>query len=78
MEDTTTGFRCLESIVKDGLLYANVQFPGLEIRYTTDGSEPSINSLLYNGPVKIPGTVRLKSFVKNGLSSRTSVVLSAN
>ncbi|HEY5510329.1 MAG TPA: family 20 glycosylhydrolase [Prolixibacteraceae bacterium] len=65
-------------LVKDGMLYANVQFPGLEIRYTTDGSEPSINSLLYNGPVKISGIVRLKSFVKNGLSSRTSVVLSAN
>ncbi|MEI7421758.1 MAG: family 20 glycosylhydrolase [Prolixibacteraceae bacterium] len=66
------------AIIKDGILEANVQFPGLEIRYTTDGSEPCCTSTLYTGPVKISGPVKLKSFVKNGLSSRTSVVLSTN
>lgn len=62
------------AMVKDGMLYANVQFPGLEIRFTTDGSEPTIESQLYTGPVKVNGTVKLKSFVKNGKFSRTSVV----
>lgn len=62
------------AIIKNGMLYANVQFPGLEIRYTTDGSEPSITSNLYSAPVKVNGSVRLKSFVKNGLTSRTSLV----
>ena len=66
------------AIIKDGILYANAQFPGLEIRYTTDGSEPCGTSTLYSGPVKITGSVRLKSFVKNGLSSRNVVVISAN
>ena len=62
------------AIIKQGLLYANVQFPGLEIRYTTDGSEPTRQSQLYTKPVKVAGTVKLKSFVKGGKFSRTSVV----
>lgn len=62
------------AIVQEGMLYANVQFPGLEIRYTTDGSEPNMQSQLYTGPVKVSGTVKLKSFVQGGKSSRTSIV----
>ena len=62
------------AIVKDGMLHANVQFPGLEIRYTTDGSEPTEQSQLYSQPVKVSGTVKLKSFVRGGKSSRTSVI----
>jgi len=62
------------ALVKDGMLYANVQFPGLEIRFTTDGSEPTAQSNLYSKPVKVSGTVKLKSFVQGGKSSRTSVV----
>ena len=62
------------AILKDGMLYANVQFPGLEIRYTTDGSEPTVQSQLYLEPVKVSGTVKLKSFVKGGKFSRTSVI----
>jgi hexosaminidase len=62
------------AMVKDGMLYANVEFPGLEIRYTTDGSEPTILSQLYAGPVKVTGIVKLKSFVKGGRYSRTSTL----
>jgi hexosaminidase len=62
------------AMVKDGMLYANLQFPGLEIRYTIDGSEPTENSMLYIKPVNVSGTVKLKVFVKGGKSSRTSVV----
>jgi hexosaminidase len=62
------------AIVKDGMLYANVEFPGLEIRYTTDGSEPNILSQLYSEPVKVAGSVMLKSFVKGGRYSRTTVL----
>jgi len=62
------------AINKEGILYANVEFPGLEIRFTTDGSEPTVQSQLYTKPVKIIGTVKLKSFVKGGKFSRTSVV----
>jgi len=62
------------AIIKNRMLYANVEFPGLEIRFTTDGSEPTVQSQLYTKPVKIIGTVKLKSFVKGGKFSRTSVV----
>ena len=62
------------AIIKDGVLYANVEFPGLEIRYTTDGSEPTVQSEKYRNPVKVTGTVKLKSFVNGGKCSRTSVV----
>ncbi|HWS01236.1 MAG TPA: family 20 glycosylhydrolase, partial [Prolixibacteraceae bacterium] len=61
------------AVIKEGMLFANVEFPGLEIRYTTDGSEPTAQSQLYTGPVKVAGTVKLKSFVRGGKSSRTSV-----
>lgn len=62
------------AIVREGMLHANVEFPGMEIRYTTDGSEPTMQSPLYTEPVKVAGTVKLKSFVKGGRCSRTSVV----
>ncbi len=62
------------AMIKDGMLYANVEFPGLEIRYTTDGTEPTMQSNLYTQPVKVSGTVKLKSFVIGGKSSRTCVV----
>ena len=62
------------AVIKDGILYANVEFPGLEIRYTTDGSEPIAQSEKYSKPVKVSGTVKLKSFVNGGKCSRTSVL----
>jgi hexosaminidase len=60
-------------IVKDSLR-ANVEFPGLQIRYTTDGSEPDANSTLYEKPVPVSGTVKMKVFDAKGRSSRTSTV----
>ena len=60
------------AMMEDGLLKANVRFPGLTIRYSTDGSEPDLNSVEYTGPVNIGDQVKLKTFSKNGRSSRTS------
>ena len=34
------------AIFRDGQLAANVAFPGLEIRFTTDGSEPTVDSAI--------------------------------
>ncbi|MBE9465382.1 family 20 glycosylhydrolase [Dyadobacter subterraneus] len=62
------------AIVEGGMLKANVDLPGLAIRYTTDGSEPTAQSALYSSPVKVSGTVKLKSFDKAGKSSRSSIV----
>ncbi len=62
------------AVIEGGKLRANVAFPGLEIRYTTDGGEPTADSALYQGPVAVDGSVRLKSFDTRGRGSRTAVV----
>ncbi|MGH9340418.1 MAG: chitobiase/beta-hexosaminidase C-terminal domain-containing protein [Acidobacteriota bacterium] len=61
-------------MIDNGILKANVAFPGLAIRYTTDGSEPTADSPLFSGPVPVTGTVKLTTFNTRGRSSRTSVV----
>ncbi len=62
------------AVIESGLLEANVAFPGLPIRYTTDGSEPAADSPLYAGPVQVDGAVRLRTFDSRGRGSRTIVV----
>lgn len=59
------------AIIKDGILHSNIEFPGLIIRYTTDGEEPTRTSPLYEGPVSVEGTVKLRAFDSAGRSSRT-------
>ena len=50
----------------DGKLHANVAFPGLVIRYTTDGSDPTADSSRYTGPLALTSTIRLASFTETG------------
>ena len=40
-------------IIKNDSLYANSVFPGLNIKYTLDGSLPDIESMNYNNPIKL-------------------------
>ena len=61
-------------VIRGGKLYANIDFPGLTIRYTTDGSEPDSNSEVYNGPFDASGKIMLRSFDTRGRGSRISVV----
>lgn len=45
--------------------------PGVEIRYTLDGTDPGLNSLLYSAPVKIDATTHIKARAfRQGLSAR--------
>ena len=61
--------------VDNGVVAANVQMPGLQIRYTTNGEEPTLKSPLYTTPVQAGGkTVKLKVFSPRGRSSRTTTV----
>ncbi|MCK4747318.1 MAG: chitobiase/beta-hexosaminidase C-terminal domain-containing protein, partial [Bacteroidales bacterium] len=62
------------AVIKEGKLHANIDFPGLSIRYTTDGTEPGANSPVYNGPVEVAGKVMLRSFDSRSRGSRISVV----
>lgn len=50
-------------LVKDGKLYANAAIQGAGIRYTTDGSEPTMQSALWEMPVECDApVVKAKTF----------------
>lgn len=56
---------------KEGNLYANIQLPGMTIRYTTDGSEPTADSPVYGNPVPASGKVSFRAFNTEGRGGRT-------
>lgn len=60
----------------DKTLAFDFRLAGAEIRYTTDGSEPTALSLIYSKPLTIKGlaTVKAKSFKPGFLSSATTTV----
>ena len=52
--------------VRDGLLYANTPIEGAQIRYTTDGTEPTIDSMLWEAPITCqPAVVKAKLFYRD-------------
>lgn len=67
------------AIIQSGTLYANVSFPGMEIRYTTDGSDPVNDSHLYTEPADVSEAdeVNVAVFSSSGRSGRV-VKLSVN
>ncbi|MFN8254470.1 MAG: family 20 glycosylhydrolase [Bacteroidales bacterium] len=62
------------AVVENGMVKANIAFPGLTIRYTYDGSEPTINSPVYEKPIDKIKTVKLKAFNQFGRESRTVII----
>ncbi|KPP95227.1 MAG: N-acetyl-beta-hexosaminidase HexB [Bacteroidetes bacterium HLUCCA01] len=54
------------AVLRGGVLHANVETPGLIIRYTTDGTPPTVDSPEYTGPVRAEGTVTLAAFTSLG------------
>jgi len=62
------------AVIEGGLLKANVNFPGLTIRYTTDGSDPGEQAALYQGPIAVKGEVKLRCFDASGRSSRITTL----
>ncbi|MFI5136636.1 MAG: family 20 glycosylhydrolase [Sphingobacteriales bacterium] len=60
-------------VLQDGKYAANIQFPGLTIRYTTDGKDPDAKSKIYNDAVTIDGkTVKFRAFDTKGRGSNVS------
>src|SRR5690606_9293932 len=47
---------------EQGLVYANNGLPGVEIRYTLDGSEPDVSSALYEGPIAHQPGMKFRAF----------------
>jgi hexosaminidase len=62
------------AVSSDGRVAANVQIPGLTVRYTTDGSEPTARDAVYRAPIPAKNTVRLRTFDTRGRASRTVTV----
>lgn len=63
--------------IENGTLKANSAFPGLTIRYTLDGSEPSPQSPRYENPVTIGkdfSVIKLKVFNSKGRASRLAEI----
>jgi hexosaminidase len=56
-------------VEKDGKIYMNIQYPGLKIRYTTNGSEPTVKSSLYKGPIKGAKQIKAKCYDIRGRHS---------
>lgn len=50
-------------VLASGKIQANTQFPGITIKYTTDGSEPTLNSKTYIKAFEPIGNVKLKAFI---------------
>ncbi len=61
-------------VISDAAVHANVELPGLAIRYTTDGSEPTPSAHLYMSPIPAHGTIKFKAFDKRGRGGRTVTV----
>lgn len=57
--------------IDEGTVTINGRENGFEIRYTLDGSEPTINSKIYDGPFKLKKTtiVKSKGFSPKGYST---------
>ena len=65
-------------IVKDGKLLANTQYPQAQVRYTFDGSEPTITSPLWKAPVTVPANcplIKAKAFYLDKQSVTTYLFL---
>lgn len=61
------------------LILMNTEYPGMEIRYTTDGREPTKDSPLYKGAIEKENfdIVKAKTFTSTGRGSKT-IVLDTN
>ncbi len=62
------------AVAENGKVKANVQLPGMTIRYTTNGSDPTVKSKVYTGPVSEKGTLKFAAFDAAGRSSRVTTV----
>ncbi len=59
----------------NGLVVVNSAYPGLEIRYTTDGTQPDANSPVYNGPIEAGNSmIKVSTFDSRGRASLPTIL----
>jgi hexosaminidase len=54
------------------MLKANVEFPGLQLRFSLNNTIPSPNSLLYVEPIQVIGAVNMRAF--NGMQRGSRII----
>ena len=59
-------------VSEDGMIRCNVELPGFTLRYTTDGSQPTVRSAAVRGPIPFRGTVRVAAFTTTGRKGHTA------
>ncbi|MFZ2284153.1 MAG: chitobiase/beta-hexosaminidase C-terminal domain-containing protein, partial [Lutibacter sp.] len=62
------------AIIDAGKVKANIQQPGFVIRYTTDGTEPNVNSEIYTKPIVEKGKITLAAFSENGRRGKLTLI----
>jgi hexosaminidase len=63
------------AIVENARLVVNTEYPGMVVRYTTDGSDPTPASPLYSEPFRVVAEViKLSTFDSRGRSSLPTVI----
>jgi hexosaminidase len=63
------------AVIKNDTLYANLKYPGFEIRFTTDGTDPTTESYLYSEPVDIDPNDHVVKIAAFDLKGRRGMVL---
>jgi hexosaminidase len=58
--------------VEGGMVRCSAELPGFTLRYTTDGSEPTVRSAEVRGPIPFRGTVRVAAFNTTGRKGHTA------
>jgi hexosaminidase len=61
-------------ILEDGKYKSNIQFPGMTIRYTTNGKEPNENSPVYETPIPANGIIKFRAFDVKGRGGNVAEV----
>ncbi len=66
------------AMIQDGKLFASATFPGLAVRYTLDGSDPTQSSALYKNPIELQAgqLVKIATFSTTGRHSRIMTIVS--
>lgn len=58
------------AVIRDRHVHANVEFPGLSVRYSTSGTKPTASDPVYSKPLPATGTIRMRVFDSRGRGGR--------